>query len=132
MKLITCIIRPEKLGDVKKALFKSGVTGINTTRVYNPVKQSQDQDPEGVFIRRWVPELAAIPAARIHEPWKMSVEEQREAGCVLDRDYPRRIVDHQKAARIAKEKVHAVRRGDAWHVTGVAVYAMLYHLYPPV
>lgn len=94
--------------------MQSGVTGINTTRVYNPVKQSVEQDSDGAFIRRWVPELAGVPLPRLHEPWRMPPEEQRAAGCVLDRDYPMRIVDHEAAARAAKAKVHAVRRGEAF------------------
>jgi deoxyribodipyrimidine photo-lyase len=101
--------------------MQSGVTGINTTRVYNPVKQSRDQDPDGVFIRRWLPELERVPLACLHEPWKMDPAEQRAAGCVLDRDYPTRIVDHEAAAREAKAKVHAVRRGDAFHAEKAVV-----------
>lgn len=57
--------------------MQSGTTGIDRLRIYNPVKQSQDQDPDGVFIRRWVPELAAVPDARIHSPWTMSRAESR-------------------------------------------------------
>jgi deoxyribodipyrimidine photo-lyase len=48
--------------------MQSGTTGINTLRIYNPVKQSQDHDPEGAFIRRWVPELADVPTDWIHSP----------------------------------------------------------------
>ena len=51
--------------------MQSGTTGINTVRIYNSVKQSHDQDPEGHFIGRWVPELAALPAAIIHQPWAL-------------------------------------------------------------
>jgi deoxyribodipyrimidine photo-lyase len=101
--------------------MQSGVTGINTTRVYNPVKQSMDQDPDGRFIRQWLPALASVPDSFIHEPWKMPVETQRAAGCVLGEGYPSRVVDHLKAARRAKEKVHAIRKGDAFREEKTAV-----------
>lgn len=101
--------------------MQSGVTGINTTRVYNPVKQSIDQDPDGVFIKRWLPELAHVPAAVIHEPWKMDRGAQRSAGCVLGTDYPEPIVDHAAAARVAKQLIHAVRRSDAFQADKQAV-----------
>ncbi|MEO1422043.1 MAG: deoxyribodipyrimidine photo-lyase [Pseudomonadota bacterium] len=81
--------------------MQSGTTGINTVRIYNPVKQGKDQDPDGSFTRRWVPELAAVPDEQLQEPWKFG-----EISA-----YPPRIVDHVVAAREAKEKVYAQRRG---------------------
>jgi deoxyribodipyrimidine photo-lyase len=101
--------------------MQSGVTGINATRVYNPVKQSLEQDPDGRFIRAWVPELAGVPLAFAHEPWRMDAGAQRAAGCVIGRDYPAPVVDHEAAARAAKARVHAVRRGEAFHAEKRAV-----------
>jgi deoxyribodipyrimidine photo-lyase len=90
--------------------MQSGETGINTMRVYSPVKQGFDQDPNGDFIRAWVPELAKIPSPLIHEPWRFdSMERSR-----LCPDYPARIVEHETASRLAKDRLHAARqRPDA-------------------
>ncbi len=92
--------------------MQSGTTGINTVRLYNPVKQSKDLDPEGVFIRRWVPELAHLATPLLHEPWRGGVA-----------DYPPPIVDHARAARAARDKVYAVRRGTAYREAADAVQA---------
>ncbi|SFW64005.1 cryptochrome/deoxyribodipyrimidine photo-lyase family protein [Cellulophaga fucicola] len=56
--------------------MQAGTTGVNTVRLYNPVKNSMEHDPEGVFIKKWVPELANVPVSYIHEPWKMTQMEQ--------------------------------------------------------
>lgn len=85
--------------------MQSGTTGINAIRIYNPVKQGYDQDPQGIFIRRWVPELAPIDDAFLHEPWRAP-----NAGQVLGRAYPEPIVDHVQAARDAKELIWQVRK----------------------
>jgi deoxyribodipyrimidine photo-lyase len=87
--------------------MQSGETGINTMRVYSPTKQGFDQDPAGIFIRRWVPELAAIPGALIHEPWRLDAEARQRLA------YPDRIVDHETASRLAKARLHAVRQQPA-------------------
>lgn len=90
--------------------MQSGTTGINTVRIYNPVKQSQDQDPDGVFIRRWVPELAQVPSSFVHTPWLMPEEMQRASACLIGRSYPAPIVDHAKAVGFARAHIAAVRR----------------------
>ncbi len=92
--------------------MQSGVTGINTVRIYNPIKQSKDQDPGGVFIRRWVPELASVPDAFIHEPWKHTGEQAGLFAQVREPDtgYPPPIVDHAEAYRRAQQKIFSVRK----------------------
>jgi deoxyribodipyrimidine photo-lyase len=84
--------------------MQSGTTGINTLRMYSPLKQSLDQDPSGEFIRRWVPELAAVPEVYVHEPWRMTAAAQSAAGCEMGRDYPLPVVDHKEAVRQARAK----------------------------
>ena len=91
--------------------MQSGTTGINTLRIYNPTKQAIEQDPRGVFIRRWLPELAGVPPVSTHMPWTMPAEVQQAAGCVIGRDYPSPLVDHAAAVREAKRRLAAVR-GD--------------------
>ncbi len=90
--------------------MQSGTTGINTLRIYNPVKQSKDQDPDGTFIRRWLPELARLPTEWLHTPWLAPVEVQRGAGCRIGHDYAAPIVDHLEAARLARQRMQAARR----------------------
>ena len=86
--------------------MQSGTTGINTVRIYNPVKQGYDQDPTGMFVRRWVPELTAIGDESLHEPWKAE-----NAAAVLGKAYPFPIIDHLSAAKAARQKIWAVRSG---------------------
>ena len=89
--------------------MQSGTTGINTTRVYNPIKQAQDQDPKGVFVRRWLPVLRQVPDTWLFEPWKMPPSVQAQCGVVVGRDWPMPVVDLQEATRSAKARLHARR-----------------------
>ncbi len=102
--------------------MQSGLTGINTLRIYNPVKQGQDHDPEGSFTRRWIPELAAVEDGFIHEPWKMPEHKQVQAGCRLTIDYPLPVVDHKEAVRHARACFSALRkRDDYWAAARVVM-----------
>ena len=89
--------------------MQSGTTGINTLRMYSPTKQAQDQDPKGVFIRRWVPELACVPLPYLAEPWKMDVSVQRMSGCLIGVSYPAPIVDDKAAVKVAKDRMYGLR-----------------------
>ena len=85
--------------------MQAGVTGINTIRIYNPVKQGQDHDPDGAFTRRWVPELAAVPDPVLHTPWRWT-----GAGGLLGKRYPEPLVDPAESGRAARETLWADRR----------------------
>lgn len=90
--------------------MQSGVTGINTIRIYSPSKQVLDHDPEGDFIKRYVPELEAVPSEFLANPEKMTEMHQSLFGVNLGKDYPEPIVDHKVAVKEARDKVWAVRK----------------------
>jgi deoxyribodipyrimidine photo-lyase len=78
-------------------------------RIFNPVTQSQKFDGEGQFIRRYVLELERVPAKFVHAPWTMGTAEQQASGCVIGRDYPAPIVDHDWARRVTLERYGKVK-----------------------
>jgi len=80
-------------------------------RIFNPVLQSRRFDPQGKYIRRFVPALSRVPDARIHEPWTMSAAEQGGFGCRIGRDYPAPIVDHAAERRVALDMWEAIKKG---------------------
>ena len=90
--------------------MQSGTTAINTLRIYSPTKQAHDQDPEGIFIRRWVPELARVPLEFLAQPWQMNEAQQRIAECVIGRDYPEPIVLEKTALAQAKVVLYGLRK----------------------
>ena len=75
----------------------SGADAAPYFRIFNPVTQGQKFDPQGDYVRRWVPELARLPADMIHAPWLAKPSELNAAGVELGRDYPRPVVDHKTA-----------------------------------
>ncbi len=89
--------------------MQSGTTAINAIRIYNPIKQGYDHDPEGIFIRTWVKELQNIPTKFIHEPWEVDLFRQKDSSFVLGKNYPLPIVDPINSARRARIKLKEIR-----------------------
>ena len=79
-------------------------------RIFNPVTQSGKFDPDGKFIRKYVPELARVPSKLVHAPWTMRAVDQEASGCVIGRDYPAPIVDHARARAITLELYRRARQ----------------------
>jgi deoxyribodipyrimidine photo-lyase len=87
----------------------SGADALPFFRVFNPVIQGTKFDPDGSYIRRWVPELRKVPNEWIHQPWAAPGTVLEAAGVSLGEHYPQRLVDHEIARREALQRYSAVR-----------------------
>ncbi|MDT8305229.1 MAG: deoxyribodipyrimidine photo-lyase [Anaerolineae bacterium] len=81
-------------------------------RIFNPITQGKKHDPDGQYVRHWVPELATVSTKFVHEPWQMPPEVQQAAGCIIGEVYPWPIVDH----RMARDRALAFYRSDVQFV----------------
>jgi deoxyribodipyrimidine photo-lyase len=98
--------------------MQSGVTGINTVRIYNPIKNSREHDEDGKFIMKWIPELKDVPSSFIHEPWNMTSMEQHLFNVIIGKDYPYPIVDIEATRKKASDIVWSFRKIEAVKIEG--------------
>ena len=103
--------------------MQASLTGINQIRLYNPVKQSLERDPEGIFIRRFVPELAELPNNLLHTPWLLTPMEQRFYQFIPGNDYPMPIIDLELAMQKARDKLWAFQKRDDVQAEGKRILA---------
>ncbi|MEM5532274.1 deoxyribodipyrimidine photo-lyase [Pseudoalteromonas arctica] len=99
--------------------MQASVTGINTIRHYNPIKQSEDQDPTGSFIKKWCPELEKLPIEYLHQPWEQTPMEALFNDFKLGEDYPEPMLDLTAASKEARERLWQYReRADVKRAIG--------------
>ncbi len=109
--------------------MQSGTTGINTIRIYSPIKNSEEHDTEGIFIKQWIPELAEVPISLLHEPWKMNEMEQQFYNCRIGQDYPTPIVNIEETRKFASDIVWSFRKKEEVKVEGKRI--LLNHVSNP-
>ncbi len=102
--------------------MQSGTTGINAIRIYNPIKQGEEHDPQGDFVKERLPALRRVPPEMVHAPWRMTPAMQEAFGCVIGKDYPAPIVDHRRAYHRARDRVWAVKQSGAAKAEAKRVY----------
>jgi deoxyribodipyrimidine photo-lyase len=93
--------------------MQSGLSGYHPLRIFNPTLQAQRHDPQGNFIRRYVPELAQVPAPQLFTPWSIPLLEQQMYHCQVGLDYPAPIVDYEAATQRAKDHYWTLRSSEA-------------------
>ena len=99
--------------------MQSGTTSINTNRIYNPIKQGKDHDPQGKFIKKWIPELKYIPLNFIHEPWLLSRFNKKEYDKL---NYIRPIIDIPSSTKNAKKRIQEITKKEGYWDISKEIY----------
>jgi deoxyribodipyrimidine photo-lyase len=92
--------------------MQAGETGINTLRIYNPVKNGLEHDPQGLFVKQWIPELATLPQAFLHTPWNLTPLEAALYDFKLGDNYPLPIVDLTKSREKASQTLWNLQKNS--------------------
>ena len=101
--------------------MQSGTTGINAIRIYNPIKQSRDQDPDAVFIKKWIPELSSVPSSLVHEPWKLTYLDQKSYDFQIGKNYPLPIVDNAKETKNSRDRIWKIKKSHESKILSASI-----------
>ena len=104
--------------------MQAGETGINMLRIYNPIKNSIEHDPNGEFIKKWIPELVNVPVQFIHEPYKMTFLDQKFNNFEVGVDYPNPIVNMEKTRKYASDFLWAMKKNPTVKAEGLRILGM--------
>ena len=100
---------------------QAAMVGVNMLRIYNPRKQVRDNDPDGEFIREWVPELAGLPVDHLDQPEKTPLHVQNDCGVDIGADYPYPVVEYEAARRRIADKLDATKPAAEQALTNAEV-----------
>ncbi|WP_188051166.1 cryptochrome/deoxyribodipyrimidine photo-lyase family protein [Flavobacterium sp. GP15] len=101
--------------------MQAGETGINMLRIYNPIKNSYEHDPEGEFIKKWVPELQNLPRAFVHEPYKMTYLDQKFNDFEIGINYPKPIVNMERTRKYASDFLWSMKKNPLVKEEGLRI-----------
>ena len=90
--------------------MQAGETGINTLRIYNPIKNGVEHDPHGNFTKQWIPELRSLPEELVHRPWKITLFEEDIYKFKIGETYPHPIIDLKETREFALEKLWSMNK----------------------
>jgi deoxyribodipyrimidine photo-lyase len=90
--------------------MQAGETGVNMLRIYNPIKNSLEHDPECEFIKKWVPELKELPVQFIHDPSKMTFLDQKFHNFDIGVNYPKQIVNIERTRKFASDYLWGIKK----------------------
>ena len=106
--------------------MQAGVTGINMLRIYNPVKNGQEHDPKGLFVKQWIPELKTLPEEMVHTPWDLTPMEASVYDFEIGKTYPTPIVDLQKARKHATSSLWPLSKSAPVRKEGKRILGQTY------
>jgi deoxyribodipyrimidine photo-lyase len=105
--------------------MQAGTTGVNTLRVYNPVKNALEHDPDAEFIKKWIPELSKLPTQLIAQPWLLNPLEAAMYQFKIGEDYPAPIIELQGKHKTMVDQIYAIKKTALAQTEGKTIVSKL-------